>query len=70
LYLQGIGFWDQGKLRQASLLLTESVTIDPKNEAYVKNLETVRNMLRKLGPNDVCPCRSGLKYKKCCGGTR
>ncbi|MGA2644959.1 MAG: SEC-C metal-binding domain-containing protein [Candidatus Sulfotelmatobacter sp.] len=22
----------------------------------------------KVGRNDPCPCRSGKKYKKCCGG--
>ncbi len=22
---------------------------------------------KKIGPNDKCPCGSGLKYKKCCG---
>lgn len=22
---------------------------------------------KKLGRNDLCPCKSGLKYKKCCG---
>ena len=22
---------------------------------------------KKIGPNDPCPCGSGLKYKKCCG---
>ena len=22
----------------------------------------------KVGPNDPCPCGSGKKYKKCCGG--
>jgi preprotein translocase subunit SecA len=21
----------------------------------------------KIGRNDLCPCGSGLKYKKCCG---
>ncbi len=21
----------------------------------------------KIGRNDFCPCRSGLKYKRCCG---
>jgi uncharacterized protein YecA (UPF0149 family) len=21
----------------------------------------------KVSPNDYCPCRSGKKYKKCCG---
>ncbi|MFZ5476911.1 MAG: YecA family protein [Myxococcota bacterium] len=24
--------------------------------------------MSKLGPNDRCPCGSGLKFKKCCGG--
>jgi preprotein translocase subunit SecA len=28
--------------------------IDPKN-------------LNKIGRNDICPCGSGKKYKKCCG---
>jgi uncharacterized protein YecA (UPF0149 family) len=23
----------------------------------------------KTGRNDPCPCGSGRKYKKCCGGT-
>ena len=25
-------------------------------------------MTRKSRPNDPCPCRSGRKFKKCCGG--
>jgi hypothetical protein len=25
--------------------------------------------IRKTGRNDPCPCRSGKKYKKCCGST-
>ena len=24
------------------------------------------NMKRKIGRNDICPCGSGLKYKRCC----
>lgn len=24
----------------------------------------------KIGMNDRCPCGSGLKFKKCCFGTR
>ncbi len=27
----------------------------------------VRSGLKKVGPNDPCPCGSGKKYKKCCG---
>lgn len=30
--------------------------------------EAIVGMLnRKAGRNDLCPCQSGLKYKKCCG---
>ena len=39
-----------------------------------KNLKRVEEKIRKnpsLGkktkPNDPCPCKSGKKYKKCCG---
>ncbi len=28
--------------------------------------QPVRNAAKKVGPNDPCPCGSGLKYKKCC----
>ena len=27
----------------------------------------VRKAVKKVGPNDPCPCGSGKKYKKCCG---
>lgn len=27
----------------------------------------VRMLNQKVGRNDLCPCQSGLKYKKCCG---
>jgi len=28
---------------------------------------TVRRKNEKVGRNDLCPCGSGKKYKKCCG---
>ena len=28
--------------------------------------QPVRNAATKVGPNDLCPCGSGEKYKKCC----
>lgn len=33
-------------------------------------VEEVRSGVKKVGPNDPCPCGSGKKYKKCCGGVR
>jgi preprotein translocase subunit SecA len=29
---------------------------------------TIRNTGDRVGRNDPCPCGSGKKYKKCCGG--
>nr|WP_240920248.1 SEC-C metal-binding domain-containing protein [Pseudoalteromonas sp. SA25] len=26
-----------------------------------------RRESRKIGRNEICPCRSGKKFKKCCG---
>ncbi|HHQ4463527.1 TPA: SEC-C metal-binding domain-containing protein [Aeromonas veronii] len=33
----------------------------------VRNV-TKRSFGRKVGRNEKCPCHSGLKFKKCCGG--
>ena len=27
---------------------------------------TIRNIERRIGRNEACPCGSGAKYKKCC----
>ena len=35
-------------------------------EKEYKDSKTVRNE-NKVGRNDLCPCGSGKKYKKCCG---
>ena len=32
-----------------------------------KASKTIRNIQRKIGRNDPCPCGSGKKYKDCCG---
>lgn len=29
--------------------------------------EIIRTIKQKAGRNDLCPCQSGLKHKKCCG---
>ena len=41
--------------------------IDSPEESY-EPIETLRNTTRKVGRNESCPCGSGKKYKKCCGG--
>lgn len=29
--------------------------------------DRANNVKTKVGPNDICPCGSKIKYKKCCG---
>lgn len=29
--------------------------------------EVIMQLSQKVERNDLCPCMSGLKYKKCCG---
>jgi uncharacterized protein len=33
------------------------------------NIATVRRAISKIGRNDLCPCGSGKKFKRCCGRT-
>ena len=33
----------------------------------VKARNTASQTRRKIWPNELCPCGSGKKYKKCCG---
>ena len=33
-------------------------------------LTDTQSKVHKLGRNDLCPCGSGRKYKKCCMGKR
>lgn len=36
-------------------------------KAHSLGVANTPNMLPKVMPNDLCPCGSGRKYKKCCG---
>ena len=36
------------------------------NQGEEKKVEPVRNLGRKVGRNDPCPCGSGRKHKVCC----
>lgn len=38
-------------------MLAQQAALDPN----VKSIEQVKN----IGPNDICPCGSGKKFKKC-----
>jgi preprotein translocase subunit SecA len=41
-------------------------TSESGEPGYVKQ-KTIKRDQPKIGRNDLCPCGSGLKYKKCCG---
>jgi hypothetical protein len=28
--------------------------------------KTIKRVCEKIGRNEICPCESGLKYKRCC----
>lgn len=40
----------------------------PDGEAYAQRSEPYERAGPKVGRNDPCPCGSGKKYKRCCGG--
>ncbi|WP_295436411.1 DUF1186 domain-containing protein [uncultured Thiodictyon sp.] len=42
--------------------------IDLKRRPVVRQVPTPTRAAAKVGRNDPCPCGSGKKYKKCCGG--
>ena len=35
-------------------------------KSYIKKPKTYRRRLPKIGRNELCPCWSGKKYKRCC----
>lgn len=46
----------------------------PKREQVLKpdagSSQSITRKVKKIGPNEPCPCGSGKKYKKCCGANR
>lgn len=51
---------------EANTTATTPVTAEPSVEAPAFKKVGVRTT-RKIYPNELCPCGSGKKYKKCCG---
>lgn len=48
--------------------LKEHIDSEIENNKKVKREETIKNRFgRKIGRNELCPCDSGKKFKKCCG---
>jgi len=57
----------EGKQTEESDLGTDEGSMMPRPKQPPKPVETIHRELPKVGRNDVCPCGSGKKYKKCCG---
>jgi preprotein translocase subunit SecA len=52
---------DSGGVRQS-----QEAAIQSSQQATDKKKEPVRNVGKKVGRNDPCPCGSGKKFKACC----
>lgn len=83
LRVKGIALYQMGWVGPAASCLEECVRLAPGESKYRDELETIRaaaqrtvpasqqdtyrRTTRKVGPNEMCPCGSNKKYKKCCG---
>lgn len=48
--------------------MTEAKVYDPAKKTQTNEIQkTVKNVAKKVGRNEPCPCGSGKKYKNCCG---
>ncbi len=60
-------FRENGNLREHH----ENAMFKKKNETWYfcdgRIIKPKPISVTKIGRNDICPCGSGLKYKKCCG---
>lgn len=49
------------------------VELETASADFISNLKSQKTIPlmnnKKIGRNELCPCKSGLKYKKCCGTT-
>ncbi len=59
----------ENTLSKMQMHTQKSFVPQPQEEAEqeVKNIEPISNQDQKVRRNDLCPCGSGKKYKKCCG---
>jgi hypothetical protein len=58
------GLWNQAKRD----VVREYAPQDAPDPYAPETVAPIRNEGPKVGRNDPCPCGSGKKYKKCCGG--
>lgn len=59
------------KVNQDNVSQSAVMTTTPDVSKFVKPRKTrtiIRKYNKKVMPNDLCPCGSGKKFKKCCMG--
>jgi hypothetical protein len=57
----------ENQLRLIELIASGIATLPPSPRKPPELSVPRRAKLGKIGRNEVCPCGSGKKYKKCCG---
>jgi len=62
MLIEGVDIKDEKEVKKWLKKHPEAV-----NGGEVHKVETFKREEPKVGRNDVCPCGSGKKYKKCCG---
>ena len=70
LVAEYIGLWEEYDALCAQYPAYTPIKINAgTHEAYVyKRKAEIESIFQKdVGRNDLCPCQSGLKFKKCCG---
>jgi len=56
---------EEQKLEMQQIVKKEDMSTNSSEGATAK--KPTRRMEEKIGPNSLCPCGSGNKYKRCCG---
>ena len=70
LVAEYIGLWEEYDSICSQYPAYTPITINADtHEAYVykRKLEIESILQKDVGRNDLCPCQSGRKFKKCCG---
>jgi len=62
--MQGVFMRAPHRILRPDVPLRDSIPGQPLS----REVATVRRDSRKVGRNEPCPCGSGKKYKRCCGG--
>ena len=65
IFLGGFEPDEPEDIRELEYLLNPKAYSSPPRMAG-SNQMTVVHKTPKIGRNDLCPCGSGIKYKKCC----